>query len=171
MAVSPAPNPETVVALLDTTWRVADEESGRTDGLDRKATSIATFASVVVSLSATLGTRFLTELDEAWALGVYVVGVGLLVGAVVAAARVLLPREHLILGIGYLQRFPMWSEVLKPAEQVRGETMKGLVEAIAREREINRRKALHVRHALVLLLAGLAVIVLEALILGVDEIW
>jgi hypothetical protein len=90
---------------------------------------------------------------------------------VAAAVRVLLPKEHLILGIAYIQRFPTWSEILKPPEQVRGETMKGLVEAIARERDINRRKAVRVRYALVLLLAGLAVIVFEALILGIGEIW
>ena len=50
---------------------------------------------------------------------------------------VLLPREYLALGIDYLRRFPTWSEVLTPPEQVRGETMRGLVEAIARERVAN----------------------------------
>ncbi len=48
--------------------------------------------------------------------------------------------------------------------------MRGLVEAIARERDLNFRKAEHVRVALVLLVAGLGAVVLEALILGVRVI-
>lgn len=51
--VGPQPNPETVEVLLDTTWRVASAESGRTEGLDRKAATVATFASVVAALTAT----------------------------------------------------------------------------------------------------------------------
>src|SRR5437879_2458798 len=51
MAFAPEPIPETVEALLDTTWRVAAAEAARTDALDRKAASLATFASLVLSLS------------------------------------------------------------------------------------------------------------------------
>jgi hypothetical protein len=57
------PNPETVEALLDTTWRVADAEAARTDGLDRKLTSLATFASLLISVVAVLGGR-LFERDD-----------------------------------------------------------------------------------------------------------
>ena len=47
VAVSPQPNPETVAALLDTAWRVAGAEISRTDALDRKAATLATFASLL----------------------------------------------------------------------------------------------------------------------------
>ena len=39
--VKPQPNPETVDALLDTTWRLAAAETARTDALDRKAATVA----------------------------------------------------------------------------------------------------------------------------------
>jgi hypothetical protein len=57
MALAPEANPETVEALLDTTWRVVAAEGARTDALDRKASSLATFASLVLSLSGVLGGR------------------------------------------------------------------------------------------------------------------
>jgi hypothetical protein len=66
MVVRPEPIPETVEALLDTTWRVAAPEGARTDALDRKAASLATFASLVLSLSATLGGRFVAGREAAW---------------------------------------------------------------------------------------------------------
>jgi hypothetical protein len=54
----PRPNPETVTAVHDIVWRVADAETSRTDGLDRKAATLATFASLLTTLTATLGLRF-----------------------------------------------------------------------------------------------------------------
>ena len=74
MAVSPQPNSETVIALLDTAWRVADAEIARTDSLDRKASTLATFASLLTTLTATLGTQFVEQMDEAWAVAVYCAG-------------------------------------------------------------------------------------------------
>jgi hypothetical protein len=163
--------PDTVEVLLDTTWRVADAENARTEGLDRKATAIATFASVVATLTATLGARFLTARDEWWAFALYGAGILLLSASVLDAVRVLLPKEHLSLGMEYLRRFPTWSEILKSPETVRGETMKGLVVAIGRERAINRRKARRLTRALGFLLGGVGAVILEALILGATEVF
>ena len=59
--IEPRPNPETVEALLDTTWRVAQTETARTDALDRKAATAASFASVLATLTATLGIRSWNE--------------------------------------------------------------------------------------------------------------
>jgi hypothetical protein len=166
MPTAPRPNSETVAALLDTTWRVADGERARTEGLDRKAASLATFASLVLSLTATLGTRLSSD-PSGWMIGLYVAGLVTLTLAVAAAVVALVPKEHLGLGMAYLERFPKWSEILKDPVQVRGETMAGLVEAIAIERALNRTKANLVRWAFLLLLVGLAFVVAEASILGI----
>lgn len=171
MAIAPEINPQTVEALLDTTWRMADGEGGRTDGLDRKASSVATFSSLVLSLTATLGGRLLEALSDAWALSVYVLGLVALVASVGCAVRALSPKEHITLAMAYLQRFPKWSEIRKPPEQVRGETMATLVEAIALERGINEAKARNVRWAFGLLLVGLGFVVIEAAILGAQEVF
>lgn len=155
-------NPETVEALLDTTWRVFDAETARTESLDRKAATLATFASLLTSLTVTLGTRFLAELEGFGALIVFWLALLALVISVGLAVFALFPREYLTLGIAYLRRFPTWSEIRKTPEAVRGETMRGLIQAIARERDANDRKAQLVKSAFVFLLIGLLLIAGEA---------
>lgn len=167
---APRPNAETVGALLDTTWRTAAAEGQRTDALDRKAATVATFASVVAALTAALGVQFVERLPNWWALALFVAGLAVFVAAVTTAVLVLYPREHLTLGMAYLRRFPTWGEILKPPEQVRGETMRTLVESIARERSTNEKKARWIRRSFVLLLIGLGFVALEGVTLGVDEV-
>jgi hypothetical protein len=168
MVVRPEPIPETVEALLETTWRVAAAEGARTDALDRKAASLATFASLVLSLSATLGGRFVSGREAAWVFALFALGLFLLVAASALSVWVLLPKEQLMLGVAYLERFTKWGEILKPRVQVQGETMAGLIEAIALERRTNRRKARGVQWAFVVLVAGLAITAADAAIVTAD---
>lgn len=171
MNARPQPNPATVEALLDTTWRIAGAEATRTDGLDRKAATLATFASLLASLTAALGTRFVEQVDEWWGFVLFVSGLAALVGSVAFAVWALFPREYLTLGMAYLQRFPTWSEILKPPEQVRGDAMRGLIEAIARERDANEVKARAVKRGFGLLGIGLLLIAVEASTLAAREVW
>jgi hypothetical protein len=166
----PRPNPETVVALLDTTWRVSSFEHARTDTLDRKAATLATFASLVLSLVATLGRGFLERFADLWAILLYVTGLGLLVSSIGLSMLVLLPKEQLTLGLDYLRRFPKWSEILKPPEQVQGDVMRGLIEALVRERKLNRDKARRVRRAFKCLFLGLLFVSAEAAILAFERL-
>jgi hypothetical protein len=69
----------------------------------------------------------------------------------------------------YLQRFPTWSEIRKSPEDVQGETMRGLIQALARERETNDRKVKLVRWGYLWLLAGLMLITAEAITLAVGK--
>jgi hypothetical protein len=162
VATEPRPNRETVGVLLDATWRLVSAEAGRTDALDRKASNIATFASLLVSLIATLGLRFFERADALWSVLLFVGGLGGLVLAVALAIAALVPRAYLTLEMDYVRRFPTWSQILRPPEQVQGETMEGLIAALARERDLNRAKAQYVRLAFVSLGAGLALIAGEA---------
>jgi hypothetical protein len=170
MTVGPEPNPETVDSLLDTTWRVAGAEGARTDALDRKAASVATFASLVLSLAAALGSRLVEGQAAEWVFALFAFGLLLLVLSIAAAVWVLLPKEQLMLGVAYLERFPKWAEILKPRVQVQGETMTGLIEAIAQERRVNRKKAMAVRFAFILLLAGLAITAADAAMVTADSV-
>lgn len=160
--VEPQANPETVEVLLEITWRVVGSETARTESLDRKASAVATFASLVAALNATLGLRFVEQFERSWALAIFVVGLSALVISVVLAIGALFPREYRSLGIAYLKRFPTWSEIRKAPPQVRGEAMASLIEAVAQERESNDHKAAWTRWSFVLLLAGLVLIALEA---------
>jgi anti-sigma-K factor RskA len=109
VSTSPQPNPATVEALLETTWHLTASEAARTEALDRKSATLATFASLLTALTAT-------------------------------------------------------------PEQVRGETMRGLVEAIARERAANDGKARLVRWAYLALAAALVLTIAEAVTLGLNEV-
>jgi hypothetical protein len=71
-----------------------------------------------------------------------------------------MPEEAVTLGMEHVSRFPTWSEITKAPEQVRGDTMRTLVDAITRERAANSQKTRRVRAAFALLLAGLALIAL-----------
>jgi hypothetical protein len=170
VSTSPQPNPATVEALLDTTWHLTASEAARTEALDRKSATLATFASLLTALTATLGLRFVEDKPSWWALTLFTGNLVLLGAAVGLAVVVLLPREYLALGIEYLRRFPTWSEILKPPEQVRGETMRGLVEAIARERVANDGKARLVRWAYLALAAALVLTIAEAVTLALNEV-
>lgn len=173
--LEPHLNPATVELLHDTTWWVASVEATRTEGLDRKAASLAGFASVILSLTATLGVNLLEGIGQSWlrgaAVALHLGGILALVCSVGLAVRILLSKELLTLGMAYLERFPRGSEGRKAPNEVRGETMAGLIKAVARERVVNDGKASQVRGAFVLLFVGLVLVAAQASILAVEELF
>jgi hypothetical protein len=170
MLIEPEPNPETIEVLLDTTWRVAAAESGRTETLDRKAATVATFAAVIATLTATLGVRLVEGEPQWWSLAPFVTGLAALVGAVGFALLALRPKEHVGLAMEYVRSFPTWSEVLKRPEQVRGETMRGLIETIGRGRWTNERKSVSIRRSFSLLFLGLVLVAGQGATLAIMDV-
>jgi hypothetical protein len=168
--VEPRPNPETVAALLDITWRVAAGETQRTEALDRKATVVATFGAVLATLSATLGVAFVERLAAWWAFALFLGGVTALVGAVVLAVTALEPEEYLTLGARQLERYSSWSIVRETPEKVRGDTMRTLIVSVSRERRANARKARATRDALRLVVTALLFLGAEAVILAWEHV-
>jgi len=167
--LEPRPDPETVSALLDTGWRVAEAEAGRTDSLDRKTATLASFSSILVSIAAISAASVGdAELPARGQLAVVVGLIGaitLLTSAVVVSVIALLPQEHTGLGTGFVEGLPTWREVRKPPETVKGEALRGVVKMVNRERRINDRKTRLVRAALALLLSGVVLIALDGLTL------
>lgn len=163
-------NPATLEVLLDATWRLAGAETDRTDALDRKAATIATFASVVAAITATLGIRLVEALSSWWAFGLLLSGLMAFLCAVAAAVRALWPREYLTLGREYLRRFPTWGEIRKPADQVRGEMMTTLVQTITRERSVNDTNVVWIRRSFLLLLLGVGLAAVQGATLAREEV-
>jgi hypothetical protein len=162
----PTPNRETVAALLDITWRMSSFEANRTESLDRKASTLAGFASLVLSLVTTLGRSFVERFPGSWAVALFLAGIFFLVLAIAVSIVALLPKERETLTMGHLERFPLWSTILEPPEVAQGETMRGLIKAIAGERTRNDAKGRQVRWAFQLLVVGLLCVNVEAAILG-----
>ena len=167
--LEPRPDPETVAALLDTGWRVAEAEAGRTDSLDRKTATLASFASILVSIAAisaaSVADAELPARGHVAVVAVLIGAISLLTSAVVVAVVALLPQEHTGLAAAYVDGLPLWREVRKRPEIVQGEALQGVVKMVGRERGINDRKTRLVRVALVLLLSGVVLIALDGLTL------
>jgi hypothetical protein len=167
MVASPASedpqlNSATVEVLLDTAWRIAASEDTRRDQINGKATSLVSFSAVVVSLTASLGGGLLDQADSGWALGLFLASLSALVGAVGVAIFVLLPRELLTFSTAHVRALPDWPEITKSPDQVRGETMQGLVRMVERERTINQRNARQTFIAFILLFVGLLLVTAQA---------
>ncbi len=165
------PNPNTVEAVYDIVWRCVRTKTARTGGLDRKAATLATFTSLLTSLTATLGFRFVETVNEWWAFVLFSFALVSLGGSVLMAVRALSPKEYASLGIEYLERLPTWTEILKRREDVRGEAAQGVIVAVAREQRTNDGKVDQIRWAFCLLVLGLALITVEAATLAAREVF
>lgn len=144
--------------------------TARTDSIDRRAATVASFASLLAVLTATFGLR-LVERFHAWStVAVFVAGLAVLVASVGCAIAALWPREYLTLRASYVRSFPSWTEVSKPPEQVKGELMRTLVEALVRERTVSEGKLGWLRRSFALLAAGLCLIAVEASTLALEEL-
>ena len=163
-------HPETVSAVHDIAWRAAEAESRRTDGIDRKAATLATFASLLTSLTATLGFRFVEVYPTVLSLLLLGSALAALAGAVFLAVRALWPTEFVGLNAAHLERLPTWSIVLRPPEYVQGAVARSLIRALARERQSNDRKVVSLRRGLVCLIGGLVLVVLQTATLAVREV-
>lgn len=75
----------------------------------------------------------------------------------------------MLLGAAYVERFTSLRETMRSPVRVRGDLMTTLIETIAVERQKNRRKALVVRAALICLVLGIAVIAVDASIVGLTN--
>jgi hypothetical protein len=162
--VEPHPDPETVATLLDTAWRTAAAESQRTDSLDRKMATLATFSSILASIAAVgAATLSQTSLPRWLEVAISLISIGAisaLTASVIVAVVALLPKELVTHGTEYLRRFPTWSEILKPPARVRGETLRTVIENVVAERSFNEIKLRRVRVAFLLLAVGVALVAL-----------
>ena len=87
------------------------------------------------------------------------------------AVLALVPKEFVSLGLEYLERLPTWSVILRPPEEARGETARGVIASIAVERRTNDRKVDRIRYALWLLAVGLSLISVEGATLAAIEVF
>ena len=170
MAGQPRIDPETVEVLLETTWRTAAAEAGRTNAVDQKAAALATFTSLVASLTATLGLRFVETSRGGLTVLAFSVGLLALMLSVALALAALVPRQHLALGMSYVRQFPTWSQIRKTPTEVRGETIRVLVQGLARQRESNSRRERRVRQAYACLLVGVVLVSAQAATLAAGRI-
>jgi len=162
------PNPETVAVLLDTAWRLAAAEQTRREGLERKASSVATFASVIVSLTAALGVKLASAGSGELGPIVFAFALVLLLSSVATALWVLLPRPYVSFGNEYVQSLGARSRVCASPDQTQGEAINGLSRTLLSARAINDKNAVRVFVALIFLISGLCLLAGEAAAIAAD---
>lgn len=167
------PREDTVDALLETVRELLRAEEARATSLNTRGSGLAGFVGLIVSLSASLGQRALSVdlagVPEVIAIVLFAAALGLLVAAVlVVVLRVLAPQSYRNLAMSEVRRYALPEFVFAEKVMVQGRTLRGLIDALATERDRNDRKARALRTAYVLLVTGLAAAAAEALILAVD---
>lgn len=171
MAEPPTIRSETVEALLDVMWKLLDDEGSREGSVNVRGVGVVGFAGVSVGLAATVAKSALDpRLPAGWrftSLGLFVAALLVLVAvAIYTLMAVLLPRDRPTLGIQEVERYPTWAAISRPVEVEQGRVMNGLLTSLAETREINDTKARALRWSYRGLVAGLVLLSVLGLILG-----
>ncbi len=167
------PNEETVHALLETVRELLRAEETRATSLNTRGSGLAGFIGIIVSLSGTVGRDVLAAglAMEARivAVALFVAALGVLITSVIVVVlRVLAPQSYRNIAMAEVSRYALPEFVNQDKVMVEGRTMRGLIDALASERDRNDRKARALRCAYILLVVGLFLIAGDAVILARD---
>jgi hypothetical protein len=154
--------------MADHAKALRDDEAAHREALDAKAATLAGFAGVTLSVSATLATST-SELHSPaipWLLGA---GLALLAGsAATALLGILLPQRYKELKADELDRFLEPEYFSAAAPDVQSRTVKDTATVLRHNRKVNGRKARLLQGAAALLAGGLLCVSALALILELD---
>jgi hypothetical protein len=137
------------------------------EAVERKAASVATFAGLIISLTAAFGTR---HFSHDWLLDLHLGALSAMVVAVLLALAALLPISHRsTLKTEYLEAFNRPSRLAREPHDLQGEVMAGLASGLGHERGILRWKGYAVFLAFTFLVGGLVGLSVEASTLTVRK--
>jgi hypothetical protein len=177
MTVSSVPDPElreeTVDALLENVRRFLEAEDRRSESFIGRASGLAAFAGLIVSLSAFIGRDLLISGIGGWLEGSALVLYGFALVALIATiasvvAGVLWPRSVDTIALEEIERYPFPEFVYQRKVMVQGRTMRGLIVALTSERSRNDRKARWLKVAYAFLTTALFLVAVASATLGVD---
>jgi hypothetical protein len=140
-----------------------------------RAGGLAGFAGLIVSVSGILGREIFrhewsSQLGRFIALITFAAAVVGLFGTVATAVfGVLWPRSFDTISMEEIRRYPYPEFVYERKVMIQGRTLRGLIEALASERDRNSRKAVALKWAYALLVVALALVAISAFTLGIDE--
>jgi hypothetical protein len=171
----PGVNGETVEAVLDQLRALIATEDSREQGFNARAGGLTGFGAVIVAVTTALANEifggdirgvWLVLAIAFWGLALGCFGVTLFV----SVARVLMPQGSSAIGMAGIRKYGTYEVVGQPRSKFQGDTILGLIEVLALDRERNSSKAQWLRHAYVWLLIGLATLVLAGAMVGVGEL-
>jgi hypothetical protein len=171
--VEPELREDTVDALLDNVRRFLDAEDRRSESIIGRASGVAAFAGLIVSLSAFISRDLLTGSIDGWLESSALVLYGFALVALIATiasvvAGVLWPRSFDTIAIEEIERYPLPEFVSEAKVMIQGRTMLGLIVALTSERSRNDGRAKWLKLAYALLTAALILVAAASATLGVD---
>jgi hypothetical protein len=173
MAKAGEVNRETVEVLLQTVKDFLADEDSRAQSLNARATGLAGFVGLIVSLAAVVGRADSAEFSRRLqlTLGVLLIAaLVLLLGAVLTAVLfVLLPKGYQVIASEEVDQYPTYRFVSEDTVMAQGRLMTGLVKTLAIERQRNSVKATALKLSYFLVGLGITCIAAGGLILAVHE--
>jgi hypothetical protein len=94
------------------------EESAKTDGLERKATAVASLSGLVVAVNGAFGLS-VVRTEGGWSLALYLLNFPFLLGAVGAAAWAVRPATHTVFGEKYVRGLETLAQLKLTSSQAR----------------------------------------------------
>ena len=166
---------ETVEALVESVREMIKAEDVREQGFNVRAGGLAGFLGLTVSAAIAvakvgLDTPLSCVATAFAAISLAVAFGALLTSLALAVVKVLLPQESAAIAMSTIEKYPTWEYISQPRVMVQGETLHGLIGALAKDRERNSAKATWLRRAYVALLVGIASLIVFAGILGIEAL-
>jgi hypothetical protein len=169
-ASSAAPNPEAVEELLGVAQRFMADERTRGQALETKTSTLAGFSGAILALTSTLGAALFDRDLGTLAPAVQILfGLGvaaLAAAAILAVGSVLVPQAHLGVSMDEIEHFPEYPLIATNKIEIQGQLLVTTVNALAREREINDRKASRTTYAARALVAGYVAVAAMAMLVA-----
>lgn len=163
-----------VDALVDTVRALLDEENARDQSFNVRGIGLAALVGIIGSLTISLGRDALqAPWGSPWksiAVGLFAAAlVALVAAAVCVLVRVLHPRESATLAISEVERYQFPDYVFERKVMNQGKTLRGLIEALAIERDRINHKSRGLQTAYWLLIVGLTAIAIQGFLLGLHD--
>ena len=162
---------DTVDALVETTWGLIEDEIGVGQALETRASALAGFAGVILTLAGAVGSVEGASRQPHGAKIVIVIsfglGLALLVATIlVSVLLVLRPRPVEKLAMQEVARYPTHEFVYRDKVEIQGRTLRGLVTSLASLRDASDVMGRRLRWAYLVFAAGLICIAVESFVLG-----
>lgn len=166
---------ETVEAALGQVRDLIATEDGREQSLNTRAGGLTGFSAVIVAVTTALaGEIFRRHTESVWmilAIIAWIAALGFFaVTLVLAVMYVLIPQESSGLGMKTVRKYPTYEVIGQPKAKLQGDTLLGLIDVLALDRDRNSTKATRLRQAYVWLLVGLAALIVSGAMVGLQEL-
>lgn len=166
---------ETVDALADAVRDFLNSEDRREQSFNTRAGGLAGFVGIIVSITTAAGKVALDEDPSCVATVAGAVAFAVAIGAllaslIIAITKILIPQESAAISVSTIERYPTWEYIAKDKTMVRGEILRGLITALAKDRQRNSSKAIWLRRAYKALLVGVAALAAFGGILAIDAL-